>query len=130
MLTKRDMGLKTCLLVSDDPDDHVQFAEAWYEVASDMVLLVVADANKALELLSLKRHIPEYIILDLALGSLNSEVFFNTLGEDPELRAVSLIAYGDFSHLSRIQNDRVSAFVGYDISYSRLRSILQKVVSP
>lgn len=122
------MKVKTCLLVSDDPDDHVQFAEACYEVSSDIVLLVVMDATKALELLASKRHIPDYLILDLALSSLNSDEFFKTLVESLDLKTVSLIAYGDFSHLSRIQHDRVTAFVDYDFSYSRLRGILEKVV--
>ena len=60
------MTLKTCLLVTDDADDHQAFTEAFNEISANTVVLIVLDSQKALELLKAKVHSPDYLFLDLS----------------------------------------------------------------
>ena len=123
------MILRTCLLVTDDPDDQIDFTEALYEISSDTVLLAVTDPKKALTLLALRRLIPDYIIVDLAMSDFSADVFFSTIGDDPRLNDIPLIAYGEFSDLEKVKNGRISAFLNNDFTYSGLRNLLVKIVN-
>lgn len=124
------MTIRTCLLVTDDPDDHIEFSEALYEISSDTVLLAVTDPGKALTLVALKRLIPDYIIVDLGMSDFSADVFFDSLDEDPGLENIPLIAYGEFSDLEKVKTGRISAFLNNDSSYSGLRSLLVKIFKP
>ena len=121
------MIVRTCLLISDDPDDHIEFSEALYEISDDTVLITVAEVRKAVELLALKGCIPEYIFLNAGISGLNSEMFFHTL-DDPALRHIQVIVCGESSDFEKFQNGRVAAFLDTDISYSELKAFLAGVV--
>ena len=121
------MIVRTCLLISDDPDDHTEFSEALYEISDDTVLMTVADVRKAVDLLALKRCIPEYIFLNVGISDFRSEVFFHAL-EDPGLRHVQVIACGESSDIEKFRHPRVAAFLDTDISYSGLKAFLEDVV--
>lgn len=123
------MILRTCLLVTEDPDHHVQFSEVLYEITTDMVVLVVSNPTKALDLLVQKRHAPDYIMLDLSIHGLNAESFFATLESDPDLADIPFIIWGDFSQMPRLDSKRVAAFIEDEFSYSRLRGILLKILN-
>ena len=123
------MIVRTCLLISDDPDDHIEFSEALYEISDDTVLVTIANSRKAVDLLALKRCIPEYIFVNLGITDLDTELFFSTL-EDPALRHVQVIACGESPDLSNMRNPRVAAFLDLDVSYSDLKAFLEKVVKP
>ena len=122
------MVVQTCLLISDDPDDHVEFTEVLYDISSDIVVLVVMDPKKALDVLSLKLDLADYIIVDLTISGFSPTNFFNALDADPKLVTIPVIAYGEYSQLSEINNGRISAFLGHDLTYSRLRSLLLKAL--
>jgi response regulator RpfG family c-di-GMP phosphodiesterase len=124
------MVLRTCLLVSDDPDDHIMFTEVLYEISSDIVLMSVLDPLKALNLLSSGRHLPDYLILNLSDAEFITESFFAALEQHPGLERIPLIAYGDISQARTVRNGRISAFLDNDFTYSRLRSMLVKVFNP
>ena len=128
--TSWDMVLRTCLLVSDDPDDHIMFTEVLYEISSDIVLMAVLDRVKALQLLSSGRHLPDYLIMDLSNSEFNIERFFTALENQPGLDRIPLIVYGEFSQSATIRNDRISAFLDSDFTYSRLRSMLVQIINP
>ena len=54
------MKVKTCLLITDDPDDHQAFSEAFAEVSEETIVLIVLDSQKALEMLRAKKHVPDH----------------------------------------------------------------------
>jgi CheY-like chemotaxis protein len=124
------MILRTCLLVSDDPDDHLEFSEALYEISSDTILMTVADANKALELLTMKRHVPDYILLDLAMNGINTDAFLEALHSDPELDNITVIAYGEYADFGKVKTPGISVFLNSGFTYSDLRNFLSKIVNP
>ena len=122
------MALRTCLLVSDDPDDHIMFTEVLYEISTDVVLMAVLDRRKVLDLLSSGRHLPDYLIIDLSNSEFSIEVFLASLEKQPGLEQIRVIVYGEFSQSASIHNDRVVAFLDNDFSYSTLRSMLEKIM--
>lgn len=123
------MTVRTCLLVSDDPDDHVEITEALYEVADDIVVFVVADARRAATLLQSKRHIPDYFIIDTAVNGFTHDDFFPSLKTDPQYKSMFILAYGDASDYEGMKSAGVSAFMERDTSYSEMKEFLRKVLS-
>ena len=121
------MVIKTCLLVSDDPDDHVQFTEVVNEISNSVAVMALLDAANAIKLLTLKKHIPDYIIVDLSMNDFHSN-FFGMLAEDPELSNIPLVAYGEFSEFAEVPGNRVSAFLENDFTYSKLKDVLGKIL--
>jgi hypothetical protein len=100
------------------------------EVSKDIVLLAVIDPQRALELLLVKRHVPDYIIVDLANSSLRTEVFFDALEEDLALAHIPLVVYGEFSQLTTMRHDRITAYLENDSAYSKLKNSLGKILKP
>lgn len=123
------MTVRTCLLVSDDPDDYVEFAEGLYDIASDIVVIVVPDAQKAADLVLSKRHIPDYLFIDLSVNGFSHNEFFSVLDGDADFARVFLLAYGDVSDYERIKAPRLSAFLERDATYSDLRAFLKKLLA-
>jgi DNA-binding NtrC family response regulator len=122
------MTVRTCLLVSDDPDDHAEIAEALYEIAEDIVVFVVSDATRAANLVLSKRHIPDYFIVDLAVNGFTHDSFFSSLETDSDFEAMFVLAYGDLSDYAKITTDRISAFMERDTAYSDVREFLRRVL--
>jgi DNA-binding NarL/FixJ family response regulator len=121
------MIVRTCLLISDDPDDHTELSEALYEISDDTVLITVAGLTKALDLLALKKCIPEFIFLNVGMSDFEPETFFRRL-DDPALKHVQVIACGESPDLENLTHARVTAFLHTDVSYSELKSFLQRVL--
>ena len=122
------MTVRTCLLVSDDPDDHVEFTEALYEIASDIVVLVVSDTGRAAELILSGRHVPDILIVDLAVNGFNHDDFFSSLAKDAGFASLTILAYGDAGEFEKIKSPRISAFMERDSAYSEIRGFLRKVL--
>lgn len=121
------MLLKTLLLISDDPDDHVQFAEVANEVAEDVAVMAILDARKAGDFLSGKSLIPDLVILNLSMHGLDGD-FFQRLSNDGELREVPLLVYGELAEFAGVQSTSVVAFLENDFTYSRLRTVMKKIL--
>jgi hypothetical protein len=119
------MIVRTCLLISDDPDDHIEFSEALYEVSDDAVLVTVSDFKKALDLLTLRKCIPEFVFLNLAIPAFEQREFFDALDDDSVLKNVKVITYGESPE---IKSARVTAVLDPDLSYSQLKDFLRKYV--
>ena len=122
------MIVRTCLLISDDPDDHMELSEALNEISKDTVLVAVAHPEKALAMLGLKRCIPDYIFLNLAVNGFSPDVFFATLDADVELMNVRVIAYGEIPDFEKLNKHRVTGFINSDVSYTELRESLGKIM--
>lgn len=118
------MIIRTCLVISEDPDDHIEFSEALYEISDDIVVISVSDVRKAVDLLMLKRCIPDFIFLNGGIGDLEPDRFFGALNGEPLLKDVKVIAYGESMSL---RSPRVTATIESDLSFSELKGALRRV---
>ncbi len=117
--------VRTCLLISDDPDDHVELSEALYEISDDTVLITVSDVSKAMDLLTANKCVPEFILLNLIISGLVIQEFLNALDKNPALSHVRIIAYGESE---TIQSARFTAILDADLTYSELKEALKKLI--
>jgi hypothetical protein len=122
------MSVRTCLLISDDPDDHIEFTEALYEIADDVVVLIVPDPGRASDLVLSKRHIPDYLIVDLGINGFTHDDFFAKLQQDPDLSKIFIVAYGDDADYANAKTMRFSTFLNRDSTYSDMRTLLRKML--
>ena len=122
------MILRTCLLVSDDPDDHIEFSEALYEISDDIILVTVTHPGKAIDLLALRQCIPAYIFVNLEMNGFDPDDFLRAIDANPDLEGIELIAYGDYGDYQKLQTRRVTAFMNNQMNYTELRNFLKKVV--
>jgi CheY-like chemotaxis protein len=122
------MIVKTCLLVSDDPDDHIEFSEALYEISNDIVLVTVTHPQKAIDLLKMRKCNPDYIFFNLEMNGFNPDEFLLAIEEDPEFENIPLIAFGEYGDYDKLKSRRISSFLNSDTSFSELRNFLTKIV--
>ena len=123
------MIVRTCLLISDDPDDHIEFSEALYEISTDTVLMTVSDVQKAVELLILRKCVPEYVFLNLGMADLNAAEFFSALSHDGILTNISIIAFGESTEANTLEMSRAVKFIDDGLSFSELKKELRKALS-
>jgi CheY-like chemotaxis protein len=124
------MNVKTCLLVTDDPDDHQSFSEALSEISANTILIVILDSEKATMLLESKKLIPDYIFVDLSMHGIHIREFMEAVKRDGSLRTIPAILYGDEDELNKIQQVDSVPFFPKDYNYAELRSFLMDVVQP
>src|SRR5688500_10502081 len=119
------MIVRTCLLVSDDPDDHIEFSEALYEISNDVILVTVTHPGKAVDLLVLRQCVPSYIFLNLEMNGLNPDDFLMAVEANADLKGIEIIAYGEYGDYDKLKTRRVTAFLNHQMSYTELRNFLQ-----
>jgi CheY-like chemotaxis protein len=118
------MTVTTCLLVTDDPDDHQSFSEAFAEISENAVVLIVLDSLKALTLIRSQKHAPDYIFLDLSMHNIRINTFLNTIRGDRELRHTPTVVYGDETSLIKVGSAENVIFFNKHYEYSELRDFL------
>lgn len=118
------MQLKTCLLVTDDPDDHQSFSEALAEISDNAILIVILDSKKASLLLREKKHIPDYIFVDLSMHGIHIHDFMNVVRLDSALNNIPVILYGEKDELLKVPNPDFASFFSKDYNYAELRKFL------
>jgi CheY-like chemotaxis protein len=123
------MPLKTCLLVTDDPDDHQAFSEAISELSDNTILIVILDSKKALLLLREKKHVPDYIFVDLSMHGIHIAEFMNHVRLDSALNTIPTILYGEEDELAKIDNSYGAPFFSKDYNYAELRNFLRTVIT-
>lgn len=122
------MTARICLLISDDPDDHIEFTEALNEISNEIVLLTVADPEKAITLLARRLVNPEYIFLNLEMNDFTADDFLDALASNG-LEHIEIIAYGEYGDFDRLQAHRITAFLNSEMGYSDLTNFFAKLVS-
>jgi CheY-like chemotaxis protein len=121
------MKVKTCLLITDDPDDHQAFSEAFSEVSEETIVLIVLDSQKALEMLRAKKHSPDFIFLDLSMHGIRINTFLKFLKEDDTtLRDLPVVVYGDVSEFYKLEYVSEVTFFNKEYEYSELRDFLRE----
>jgi CheY-like chemotaxis protein len=122
------MTIKTCLLVTDDPDDHLAFSEALKEISEQTTVMIILDSQKALDLITFKKHVPDYIFLDLSTHGIRINTFLKTLHADPKLVSIPIVVYGDQKSFEKVEDkDRVS-FFSKDYEYTDLKKFLKEML--
>jgi CheY-like chemotaxis protein len=129
-LLESKMIVRTCLLITDDPDDHQAFSEALSEISSKTVVLIVLDSEKALDLLKSKQLTPHFIFLDLSTNGMRINTFLKTVETDSELRQIPIVVYGDTESIEKMDRSVGIVFFTKDYEYSELRSFLKELVKP
>ena len=122
------MSVKTCLLVTDDPDDHHTFSEALAEISENAIVLNVLDSEKALKLLKAKKHSPDYMFLDLSMNGIRINSFLKTIRTDEDLKHLPTVVYGEQSALDQIGHYDNIVFIDEDYEYSELKNFLQEFI--
>lgn len=124
------MALKTCLLVTDDPDDHQAFSEALAELSDKAIVLIILDSQKALQLLLAKTHTPDYVFLDLSMQGININPILREMRGDAELKVIPTVVYGDMASLYTIERIEGVTFFDKDYEYSQLKYFLRDFFEP
>lgn len=123
------MIVKTCLLISDDPDDHIEFSEALNEISEECVMITVSDVRNAIDLLLHKKCLPEFVLLNLGIADFSSDDFFNALDGDVLFKNIRIIAYGDTVDSETADLSRINRFIGSDLGFSELKKKLESVMA-
>ncbi len=121
------MTVKTCLLITDDPDDHQAFSEAFAEVSEETIVLIVLDSQKALEMLRAKKHAPDFIFLDMSMHGIRINTFLKFIKFDhSDLNQVPVVVYGDHGEFYRLEYASEVTFFNKEYEYSELRDFLKE----
>lgn len=120
------MIVRTCLLISDDPDDHIEFSEALYDLSDEVVVVTVSDVGKAVDLLRLKKCLPEFIFINMDIPGIDPDVFFSALDGDQVLEKVKVIAYGGSGPF--ISYPRITTFLNNELNFSELKKALRGIL--
>jgi CheY-like chemotaxis protein len=120
------MPVKTCLLITDDPDDHQAFSEALSEISPKSVVLIVLDSEKALELLKDKKLIPDGIFLDLSMQGIRINTFLKNIKGKTGVQTVPTVIYGEPAGFEKIEDSQGLFFFDKDYQYSELKEFLSE----
>jgi len=124
------MTVKSCLLVTDDPDDHHAFSEALTEISEKTIVLVVLDSQKALDLINSQKHVPDYIFLDLSMHGIRINTFLKVMQADNKLHKIPTVVYGDEDSLKKVEYTDGVTFFNKEYEYNELRNFLKSFFSP
>ena len=121
------MTLRTCLSITDDPDDHHAISEAISQISEHTVVLNILDSQKALLLLKESSYQPDYVFLDLSMHGLRINSLLNTLKDEDGFFKRPPIIYGDRSAFDQIENNQNLIFFSKDYVYSELLLFLRTI---
>jgi len=123
------MIIKTCLLVTDDYDDHQAFSEAASEISEGAIVLIILESQKALHLLKTKSNFFDYIFLDLLMPDIRINSFLKVIQQEANATG-TIIVYGDEGSFTKIENPAELIYFKKDYKYSELRDFLKKFFDP
>lgn len=85
------------LHVDDDPDDSAVFCEAVKEAAPLFICLIADSAASALEILSDRQKIPDYIFLDINMPKMNGLECLKLIKNNHSLNHIKVIMHSTAS---------------------------------
>jgi len=121
------MTLRTCLLVSDDADDHHAISEAVSQLSERIIVLNILDSQKALVLLKESSFMPDYIFLDLSMHGLRINSLLTALKDEDGFYKRRPVVYGDRESFEKIDNNENLIFFSKDYEYSELLRFLKTI---
>lgn len=123
------MTVKTCLLVTDDPDDHQAFSEAVSEISPTAIVLIVLSSEKAMELLRSKKLYPDYIFLDISMYGVKINSFLKMIKNDEDFKHTPTMAYGDVTDFGKVEHSDELTFFNKEYQYSELQNFLKTFIN-
>jgi DNA-binding NtrC family response regulator len=122
--------LKTCLLISDDPDDHQTLSEGIKDATKNIILLSSMDVSQILKMLTSQKLIPDYIIVDFAMEELDGQGFLKTISENSDLTSISIIVYADRPlPTEQMKLHKRLFFLSKQLKYSELQKALKTMLT-
>ena len=122
------MTIKTCLLVTDDPDDHQTFSDAFADVSSEAIVLNVVDSLKALELVKSFKHIPDFFIVDVSMHGMRIDDFLKAIRNDDVVSSIPTVLYGFESDMENVDHHPGTLFFNKEYRYTELRNFLRRLI--
>jgi CheY-like chemotaxis protein len=121
------MTVKTCLLVTDDPDDHQVIAEALSDISESTILLNILDSQKALLLLKDAEYRPDYLMLDISMHGIKINSILNFVRSESNSSPIPVIIYGPLEPFLQIDDHHNLIFFNKEYEYSELKDFLKKI---
>jgi hypothetical protein len=118
--------IKICLLVTDDPDDQLEFTEALDQVTNDILVLTIAASEKALYVVEENIIVPDYLFLNLTIEDLDSSAWATYLARHS---SVVTVTFGDVDFFQTL-NKKTVHFLNHDFNFSQLRNFLTQLINP
>lgn len=124
--------LKHIFLVDDDEDDQLFFLEALQEVDNSIKFTYAENGKKALSKLSELVQLPDIIFMDINMPELNGFECLKELKKCARLRTVPVVMLSTSVSLHDMNQSKelgAEMFYTKPSSYSKLRDLLQKIIS-
>lgn len=121
------MIFKSCLLVSDDPDDHQEFSDAIYELSGDTAVMCMSSPDAALKLIKYGMT-PDYVFVDLSIENLDPNNYLSRLMTAAGSNPVQVVIYGDDPDLVNIKTSCFSDFFNRAVTYGQLKELLATIL--
>ena len=124
------------LHVDDDADDSALFCEAVKEAAPSYTCLVADSAATALEVLSDRERIPDYIFLDMNMPRMNGLECLKLIKNNPALDHIHVIMYStaadpvNLKEFKRLGAEFLQKPARFETLVQHLRRILRQAPSP
>lgn len=119
------MTIRTCLLVTDDPDDHHAISEAIAQISEKTVVLNILDSQKALMLLKESSYQPDYLFLDLSMHGIRINSLLKIARKEGGTLRMPVIVYGSQEIFDQITDHNHIVFFNKDYQYSELLAFLK-----
>jgi len=124
--------LKHIFLVDDDEDDQLFFLEALQKVDNSIKFTYAENGKKALSKLSELVQLPDIIFMDINMPELNGFECLKELKKCARLRTVPVVMLSTSVSLHDMNQSKelgAEMFYTKPSSYSKLRDLLQKIIS-
>lgn len=103
------------MIIDDDEDDRILFAEALAEVDGSYALMTAVNGEQALELLQkLETTLPDFVFLDLNMPRMNGWQCLSHLRKMAKLKDVPIIIYTTSQadeHVQKAKDNRATYFL-------------------
>jgi len=120
-------GLRSILLVEDSPDIAASFVKTLQLLRSDLQISAVATGEEALK--GVLSHRPDVVITDIKLPDLPGyELARQVRLAFPEIKLISMTAFGTYDTLSRIVEAGCEAYLEKPFSFEMLNYYLNLVL--
>jgi hypothetical protein len=117
---------KTCLLISEDPDDHQIIFEAIKEISSTLVLIIALDIEHLHEILKGQKIQPDYIIVDAGIRGIANN-FLPQINHLEHLKNTPVIVCADDT--ARLADYSADLIISKRLPYSELKLKLRTALS-
>jgi CheY-like chemotaxis protein len=118
-------SIQTCLVVTDDPDDHHAFTEAIGKLSDNVIVLIVIDRDKALRALWSKALTADYLIIDLSMDGMEVNEFLERLRCNPALSGIPICSYGEPKEYGDFAKRHAITFFSEEYDFSELENVFR-----